>query len=60
MEYTKGTKVIHKRTLANETVVGCCKMKCNGEWIDGVKFLYNDEPIEYDHVYELSETQYRN
>lgn len=36
MEYTKGTKVIHKRTLANETIVGCCKMKCNGEWIDGV------------------------
>ena len=31
-----------------------------GEWIDGVTFLYNDAPIEYDHVYKLSQTQYRN
>ncbi len=31
-----------------------------GEWIDGVTFLYNDTPIEYDHVYKLSQTQYRN
>ncbi len=31
-----------------------------GQWIDGVTFLYNDSPIEYDHVYKLSQTQYRN
>lgn len=31
-----------------------------GEWIDGVTFLYNGSPIEYDHVYKLSQTQYRN
>ena len=30
------------------------------EWIDGVKFLYNNETIEYDHVADLSNTQYRN
>ena len=33
--------------------------KSNVEWIDGVKFLYNNEAIEYDHVYELSEIQYK-
>lgn len=32
----------------------------NTDWIDGVKFLYNNEPIEYDHVSDLSEVQYRN
>lgn len=36
MTYTKGTKVIHKRTLAEETIVGLCKMKVNDEWTDGV------------------------
>lgn len=34
--------------------------KSKGEWIDGVKFLYNNEKIEYDHVSNLSEIQYRN
>lgn len=33
--------------------------KSNSEWIDGVKFLYNDEAIEYDHVSDLSEIHYR-
>ena len=33
--------------------------KSNFEWIDGVKFLYNNETIEYDHVAELSEIHYR-
>lgn len=36
MEYIKGTKVIHKRTLAEETIVGPCKMKINDEWVEGV------------------------
>ena len=31
----------------------------NGEWIDGVKFLYNNENIEYDHVSELSQIHYK-
>lgn len=34
--------------------------KGNGEWIDGVKFLYNNEAIEYEHVADLSTTKYRN
>jgi len=34
--------------------------KSRGEWIDGVKFLYNNNPIEYEHVADLSSTQYRN
>lgn len=34
--------------------------KSKGEWIDGVKFLYNNEIIEYDHVADLSTTKYRN
>lgn len=34
--------------------------KSKGDWIDGVKFLYNNEKIEYDHVSNLSEIQYRN
>ena len=34
--------------------------KSKGEWIDGVKFLYNNEAIEYEHVADLSTTKYRN
>lgn len=34
--------------------------KAKGEWIDGVKFLYNNEAIEYQHVPDLGTTQYRN
>ncbi|MDU7440052.1 MAG: hypothetical protein E7L05_05625 [Clostridium sp.] len=33
--------------------------KSNVDWIDGVKFLYNNETIEYDHVSELSEVHYK-
>ena len=45
---------------ANTLIENFLQVSYKGEWIDGVKFLYNDEPIEYDHVYELSETKYRN
>lgn len=34
--------------------------KARGEWIDGVKFLYNNEKIEYEHVSDMSNIQYRN
>jgi hypothetical protein len=34
--------------------------KSKGEWIDGVKFLYNNKTIEYEHVANLSNIQYRN
>ncbi|AOR23165.1 hypothetical protein [Clostridium taeniosporum] len=33
--------------------------KYKGEWIDGVKFLYKDEPIEFEHTPNLSEIKYR-
>lgn len=36
------------------------QVKYKGQWIDGVKFLYNDEAIEFEHVSNLSEIQYRN
>ncbi len=36
------------------------QVKAKGEWIDGVKFLYKNEPIEYEHASTLSEVQYRN
>lgn len=34
--------------------------KSRGEWIDGVKFLYNNGKIEYEHAADLSNIQYRN
>ncbi|MEW9097108.1 MAG: hypothetical protein AB2417_18680 [Clostridiaceae bacterium] len=30
-----------------------------GEWIDGVKFLYNNEPINFQHAPTLADTSYR-
>lgn len=44
----------------NTLIENFLQINYRGEWIDGVKFLYNDEPIESDHVYKLSEIQYRN
>lgn len=31
----------------------------DGEWIDGVRFLYNNQEIEFQHVEGLSEVNYR-
>ena len=42
MEYSKGTKVKHIRTGAVETVVGLCKIKYEGVWVDGVIYEGND------------------
>lgn len=36
------------------------QVKYKGEWIDGVKFLYENENIEFEHVSNLSQIQYRN
>lgn len=36
------------------------QIKYKGEWIDGVRFLYENENIEFEHVSNLSEIQYRN
>jgi hypothetical protein len=34
--------------------------KNKGEWVDGVKFLYNNKPIEYEHVADLATIHYKN
>lgn len=36
------------------------QIQYKGEWIDGVRFLYENENIEFEHVSNLSEIQYRN
>ena len=41
-EYTKGTKVRHKTKGMVETVVGVCKIKYMGAWVDGVIYEGND------------------
>ncbi|WP_252224169.1 MULTISPECIES: hypothetical protein [unclassified Clostridium] len=35
------------------------QVKYKGEWIDGVKFLYKNEPIEFEHTPKLSQINYR-
>ena len=42
MNISRGTKVKHIRTGAVETVVGTCKIKYNGTWVDGVIYEGND------------------
>lgn len=41
-EYTKGTKVHHKTKGMVETIVGLCKVKAYGIWMDGVIYEGND------------------
>jgi hypothetical protein len=36
MVYEKGTKIRHRRTGVIETIVGKCKIKLLGVWVDGV------------------------
>ena len=42
MDYTKETKVKHKTKGMVETIVGLCKVKVNGVWMDGVIYEGND------------------
>lgn len=42
MKYTKGTKVRHKTKGMVETIVGECKVKYMGIWIDGIIYGGND------------------
>lgn len=42
MNYTKGTKVRHKTKGMVETIIGLCKVKVNGVWMDGVIYEGND------------------
>ena len=36
MVYNKGTKIRHRRTGVIETIVGTCRIKYLGHWVDGV------------------------
>ena len=51
MEYTKGTKVKHKTKGMIETIVGLCKVKVNGVWMDGVIYegydVHTEEPMTF-------------
>jgi hypothetical protein len=51
MEYKKGSKIIHIRTQAHETIVGLCKMKVNDEWVEGVIYegidRYTNKPTTF-------------
>lgn len=51
MKYTKGTKVKHKTKGMIETIVGKCKVKVYGIWVDGVIYEGNDvhtgEPMTF-------------
>ena len=42
MDYTKGTKIRHKTKGMVETIVGLCKVKVKGVWMDGVIYEGND------------------
>lgn len=48
---TKGTKVRHKTKGMIETIIGLCKVKVNGVWMDGVIYEGNDvhtgEPMTF-------------
>ena len=42
MEYSKGTRIKHKTKGMIETIVGECKVKYMGVWVDGVIYQGND------------------
>lgn len=55
-EYDKGTKVRHKINGVVETVIGLCRIKYMGAWVDGVIYERNDtntgEPMTFVRVRE--------
>lgn len=57
MEIVSGKIVKHEKTSAIETIVGKCKIKINGEWVDGVIYEGEDrhtgEPMVF--VRELND-----
>ena len=61
-EYTKGTKVRHKTKGMVETVVGLCKIKYMGAWVDGVIYEGNDtdtgEPTTFVRIKEDFENNF--
>lgn len=56
MEYTKGTKVKHKTKGMIEAIVGLCKVKVYGIWVEGVIYEGNDvhtgEPMTFVRIKE--------
>lgn len=42
MKYQTGKKIKHIRTGVVETILGVCKIKNNGEWVDGVIYTGKD------------------
>lgn len=57
MEIVSGKIIKHEKTGAVETIVGKCKIKINGEWVDGVIYEGEDrhtgEPMVF--VRELND-----
>lgn len=54
--FVKGTKVKHKTKGMIETIVGECKVKINGVWVEGVIYEGNDihtgEPTTFIRTFE--------
>lgn len=47
-------------TITYAALVGTAlQQEYTGEWIDGVEFFYNGKPIEFDHMYGISEIKWR-
>ena len=50
-KYKEGDEVMHLRTHTQETVVGECKIKINGEWVNGIIYKgvdrYTNEPMTF-------------
>jgi hypothetical protein len=66
MNYEKGRKVRHKTKGMVETVIGLCKIKYMGAWVDGViyegKDVHTGEPMtfvrtkeDFDNNFEIDE-----
>lgn len=57
MKIVKGLKVQHKEKKVVETIVGKCKIKIDGKWVDGVVYEGTDrftgEPMTF--VRELND-----
>lgn len=60
MYYKKGTTVIHIKTQRKETVVGLCKMKINGNWVDGVIYEGLDYNTDMPTTFVKSKEEFDN
>lgn len=60
MEYTKGTKVKHKTKGMTETIVGFCKVKYMGVWVDGVIYEGLDYKINQPMTFVRIKSDFEN